>query len=393
MNCRSCGGSLEELWSLGKQYLSDFRDDDSRPERYALDVVRCPDCSLVQLSESVPRELLYHDRYGFKSGVNDTIKADLADVCQTAFQVAHTSIKRWLDIASNDGTLLSCLPKEGIYRVGIDPVKPLCEEARGHADLIVNDFFSAKHFSEEFDVITSVSVFYDLDDPNEFVEEVASILAKKGVWIIQQNYLAETLRRNAIDNFCHEHLTYFSLASLEPLLERHGLEVIDAQVVDINGGCIRTSVAHKGAYLVHPSVASLRETEDAQGIDKHEVVMEFGKQAKRQLATIGNVTRALAEVSEVGIYGASTRGATIWQGAAIDQNSVRYAVERNPAKVGKRFSAIGVPIISEEEARERRPDYLLVGPWFFRDSFIRRESDYLEKGGRFIIPLPRVEIV
>jgi NDP-4-keto-2,6-dideoxyhexose 3-C-methyltransferase len=234
--CRTCAGALTTFLDLGEQYLSDFRADDSKPPKYPLEASFCENCKLVQLNHNTPQPEMYHDNYGFKSGVSDSIKTDLDSVVTEAYQWVNDP-KTWLDIASNDGTLLSYVPKD-VYRVGVDPVKFLCEQAKPHASLIINDYFTRKLLAPldtpdmwstwlTFDVITSISCFYDMPDPNQFVEDVKLSLNPNGVWIIQQNYLLHTLLYKAVDNFCHEHLEYYTLHSLEYLLDKHDLEVVD----------------------------------------------------------------------------------------------------------------------------------------------------------------------
>jgi SAM-dependent methyltransferase len=335
---------------------------------------------------------MYHERYGFKSGVNGTIRADLKSVVEDALGW-FPDPRGWLDIASNDGTLLSNVP-ERVHRTGIDPVAKYCVEAEQYADRIVNDFFDQKHFRPgEFDVVTSVSMFYDLDDPNEFVNGVQRVLAEDGVWVIQQNYLLATLELGAVDNVCHEHLTYFSLLALEHLLDRHGLEVVDVSTSPVNGGSFRTVVARRGAYAVRSSVAAQRDRELDAAVDTIHPYRVFERRVRRNLADLKALIDGLnAQGKRVYIYGASTRGGTIWQAAGLTVDDLPKAVERNPEKVGKRIASIGVPIISEEQAREEHPEYMLVSPWFFRDEFVEREADYLASGGRFIWPLPRLEV-
>lgn len=400
--CRSCqSDKLKEILDLGEHYVSDFRKDLSKPNKYPLVAVICEDCMLVQLRHTIPSEEMYHENYGFKSGISDSIKDDLKEAVELMVKYEP---KRWLDIASNDGTLLSFVPKT-IERVGIDPIKKYCEEAKAHADRIVNAFFSTIPFSEygdngeavyeKFDMITSISCFYDMDDPNRFVSDVGKVLDRQGVWLIQQNYLLPTLQLGALDNFCFEHIEYYTLLSLEPLLERHGLEVVDVSTSTVNGGSIRTVVAHKGTRLVSASVQKQRNIEEEEeGLDKVATYEQFANKAHSNIRELKTLIRELRNSGQkIAILAASTRGATIWQAAGLTDEDVDYAVERNPEKVGRYFSALGIPIISEATFRARRPDYALIGPWFFAPEIINREADYLDKGGRLIVPLPEVEVI
>lgn len=391
--CRACQSKdLINVLDLGEQYLSDFRVDKIKPPKYPLDVVLCKDCKLVQLRHTTPSKEMYHERYGFKSGVNNTIKADLKDIVDHALKYKPNPLA-WLDIASNDGTLLSYVPKN-VFRAGADPIKKLCVEAEQHANRIVNGFFRSCDFKEKFDVVTSISCFYDMDDPSTFVKEVCDVLADDGVWIVQQNYLLTTIQLNAVDNICHEHLEYYSLMAMENLLDKFGLEVNEVSTSMINGGSFRTVISRKDTFSVDKSVEKQRYQEELARLDDPETYRYFGQVVQEQLQELARLIHDIRKYgSEVYIYGASTRGGTIWQGAGLDVNDLPYAVERNPDKVGRFIASIGVPIISEETARKLHPEYMLVSPWFFRDEFIEREQDYLQSGGKFIFPLPTVEIV
>lgn len=402
--CRSCASpKLIEFLDLGEHYLSDFRKDTSRPPKCPLVAMICQECMLVQLGHTANSGDMYHENYGFKSGISQSIKDDLKDVVSTALEYKD-DIHTWLDIASNDGTLLSFVPNS-IERTGIDPIAKYCKEAEAHADRIINDFFNVEAFSlyapgdghktyDQFDVITSISCFYDMDDPNVFVDGVKRVLSKWGIWIIQQNYLLPTLQLNAVDNFCAEHLEYYTLLSLEPLLERHGLEVIDLSTSMVNGGSLRTVVAKIGAYEISDAVEQQRQIEKHFELDKMTPYVKF---AEEVMENIKDLKEMVYQINQAGDYvyylAASTRGSTIWQTAGFTPADVPLAVERNPEKVGRYFSAMNIPIISEEEARANKPNYMIVGPWFFADEIIDREIEYIEAGGNLIIPLPELKIV
>jgi NDP-4-keto-2,6-dideoxyhexose 3-C-methyltransferase len=197
-----------------------------------------------------------------------------------------------------------------------------------------------------------------------------------------------------VDNFCAEHLTYFTLLSLETLLNRHGLEVIDLSTSMVNGGSLRTVVALKGAYEQSESVKKQRALELQHGLDELATYQTFSETAQSNLTELKElVAQIKAEDKKVAILAASTRGATIWQACDFGPDQISYAVERNPEKVGKYFNAIHVPIISEEDARVDNPDYMIIGPWFFAKEIIEREADYISGGGKLIVPLPKIQII
>ena len=396
--CRSCGGvNIVDVLSLGDHYLADFLDhkDQPRGHKWPLDLRICIDCTLLQLGESTPRSLLYHDRYGFRSGTNEAVRADLEDVVQYALKI-NPEPRSWLDIACNDGTLLSFVPNT-VRKTGIDPVDKIAREARttGRAHRLVYDYFASRYFMPlEFDVITSVSMFYDLDDPNEFVHEVEKVMSPLGVWIIQQNYAGDMISKNAVDNVCHEHVTYFALLPLMILLERHGLEINDVTFSSVNGGCIRTMVSRAGQRPVSASVAEIYQHEAQRGLHRPEIWKAWGRAVRQELGlTRSFLERARERGEKVYLYGASTRGGTFLQMIDAGPDLLPYAVERSPAKVGKIMASTGIPIISEEAMRHDQPDALLISPWFFREVFIEREIEYLNRGGRLVFPLPHFEII
>lgn len=391
--CRSCDSYVHgPVVDLGYQYLNDFRIDASKSERHRLAMMLCDGCGLLQLSHTVPRELLYTPSYGFRSGVNENNRSDLQSIVSHALKL-HPFAKTWLDIASNDGTLLSFVPKE-VHRVGIDPVEKFSGEAEQHANVIIPKFFDPQLVGGLYDVITSISMFYDIEDLNGFVSGVKSVLDRDGIWVIQQNYACDMLTQDSVDNICHEHLTYFTLATLEDLLTRHDLEVIDVGFSTVNGGCIRTTVGHMGEHSISPSVSRSRMRERQMDAFLPDTWIGWDDQVHFKLTTLRRLVRTMAEESvRIGAYGASTRGAVLMQAAGLSVSEVPYAIERQPEKVGKVWTPLGIPIISEDEMRVwAGPSALLCLPYWNRDAFILRESEFLGNGGRMVFPLPELEI-
>jgi len=394
-NCRSCGSSkLQDILSLGNLGLSDFVNmNDIQSERHPLDLILCKECSLLQLKETTPPSDLYTNRYGYRSGISNTIKVDLKSIveqaCKRVDLQEHDIV---VDIGANDGTLLSNY--QGVHRVAFEPVKKFAEEMlkEKRAELVINDYFGATKYNELFQdrakVITAISMFYDLDDPNAFVQDLANVLDQDGLLIIQQNYLVGMLKQHAFDNIVHEHLEYYSLTSLEKLLHRHGLEVIDVEINDINGGSFRTYVKHMS------NLKKMRYMERKMKLDTQWTYMLFAlevQRIKRKLLTF--IKKVVADGKTVYTLGASTRGNTLLQYCELDHTLITAAMERNPEKCGKKIGSLGIPIVSEEEARKKKPDYFLVLPWFFKSEVIIREAEYLKAGGHLIIPLPKFEVI
>jgi hypothetical protein len=408
--CRACGSRhLSSILSLGTHCVSTFVDGQvpTAPLRAPLELVVCDPgaggCGLLQLRHTVAVDLLYRN-YWYRSMVNSTMVRALEDVCRAAESVVPLRAQDLvLDIGCNDGTLLRAYTTPGLRRVGFEPARNLLGDAGVGTTRIIGDFFTFGAFARSFPgqqarVITSIAMFYDLEEPNAFVGDVARCLDRDGVWIIQMSYLPSMLAQNAFDNICHEHLEYYSLRAVQPLLERHGLRVVDAALNDVNGGSIRLFVRHRAGPGPSPDaarrVAALEEAEDALGLETRAPYEAF---ASRVLAIrdrlVAFIAGETARGKTVYAYGASTKGNTLLQFCGLDHTLVRAAADRNPDKWGKRTVGTLIPIVSEAEARAERPDYFLILPWHFLEEFMHREHAFLARGGRFIVPLPEFRVL
>ena len=399
--CRSCNSkNLISVLSLGNQYLSDFVKINRKPKSFPLNMVLCKECFLVQLDYSAPTKYLYTERYGYKSGINQTMQEELKEIAEKSLKKAKRNSEKLVavDIGANDGTLLKNYPKS-IYRIGVEPITKFAKEARKYSDKVINDFFTYESFhkslkNKKADIVTIISCFYDMEYPNKFVSDVKKIMKEDGICVIQQNYLVGMLKQNAFDNIVHEHLEYYSLLSLNNLLSRHGLEVFDVELRELNGGSFRTYIAYKGKRKITKAVDKLNKYENKLGLNKKNVYLDFAKRIKHNKKKIFEFVKKQNQKGKtVYLYGASTRGNTLLQYFGLDNNLIKKAVERNPEKWGKIIASVGIPIISEEEARKDKPDYMLVLPWFFKKEFLKREKKYLDNGGRFIFPLPKFEVI
>ena len=409
--CRICGGkTLRPVIDLGSQYIASiFAGDgvmDELQQRYPLDVVRCADpggCGLVQLRHSVSPRVLY-SHYGYLSGINEAMRANLRDIVSKVEQ--RSTLKPGdivVDIGCNDGTLLMFYETGGIDRLGFDPAENVVFSAREKGLDVVCDFFSPHAFrgsrpGKKAKVVTSIAMFYDLEDPRAFVRDVASILADDGIWVIELSYLPFMLAKNSYDTICHEHLEYYSLHQITWMLQREGLAVHGIEFNDINGGSFRLFMRKEEAGTVPPEVQEMirgvEEREEALGLATDTPYDRF----REKVMTVSiNLRELVREISSNGrkvyIYGASTKGNTILQYCGIDRNLLPKAADRNPDKWGRRTLGTDIPIISEELARKDSPDFFLVLPWHFIDVFVRREHAFLENGGKFILPLPEVQVI
>ncbi|MGA2018997.1 MAG: class I SAM-dependent methyltransferase [Candidatus Sulfotelmatobacter sp.] len=412
-SCRVCGSSLDAILSLGDQYVSTFLAPEQPDGAKApLDLVLCQQCRLLQLRHTVSGEVMYQE-YWYRSGTNQTMRDALADISTAATKMVQLKAgDSVLDIGCNDGTLLGSYTVPGLYKIGFDPAKNLAVFSRQKADKVLVGFFDADRFLADADlrdrrpkVVTSIAMFYDLEDPQKFVADIRRIMHPEGVWIVQMSYLPLMLTQNDFGNICHEHLEYYSLQSLEYLLHLQGFSIVDAQLNDVNGGSIRVFIRNRAAGLnafgdeayrkqAAERVASLRENEAKLGLDEPTPYLEFAERVqgiKRQVCDF--IKDQVGRKKKVFVYGASTKGNTMLQYFGLDHSVIDAAAERNPDKWGMVTVGTRIPIISEADARAAKPDYFLVLPWHFIEEFKARERDYLSSTGKFIVPLPKFVLI
>jgi hypothetical protein len=411
--CRICGSSnLVPVLSLGDQYIAGAFAEPGGEQpvarRIPLELVRCDmtrnedGCGLVQLRHTVPGAILYRS-YWYRSGINQTMTRNLHDIAEQAEAMVDLQPGDLvIDIGCNDGTLLDGYRAANLKCLGFDP-SDVGRYAVEKGYEVVHDFYSyeqlrRRHADRRARIITSIAMFYDLEYPRAFVDEVAQALADDGVWVMELHYLPAMLDMNQFDAIVHEHLEYYSLAVLERLLAEAGLGVVRAETNDINGGSVRLFIRRAARFAPAGDDAEalqrLRMREFEMALDAAEPYERFATAAQQVREDLAAVCRRLvADGKTIHVYGASTKGNTILQYAGIDSSIVPFAADRNPDKHGSETIGTRIPIISEEHSRELRPDYYLVLPWHFMDEFLVRESEFIERGGQFIVPMPEVRIV
>ncbi len=412
-NCRICGcTNLAPVLSLGDQRIAGaFADPGgAQPVERAipLELVRCDmtsdqeACGLIQTKHTVPGSILYSS-YWYRSGVNRTMTDNLHGIAKGVEAILPLeSGDLVVDIGCNDGTLLDGYEAKGLRHLGFDP-SDVARYAIAKGYDVVNDFFSAEALKrrrpdQKAKAITSIAMFYDLEYPRTFVAGVAEALAEGGVWVIELHYLPMMLEANAFDAIVHEHLEYYSLAVIERLVGEEGLEVISAELNDMNGGSIRLFIGHAGQHertqAQQEALTALRVKEFELALDSPEPYEEFRLGSERVRDELLELCKKLhGEGKKIHVYGASTKGNTILQYAGIDSSLVEAAADRNPDKWGSETIATKIPIISEEDSRGMKPDYYLALPWHFLEEFLEREQEFLGRGGQFIVPLPEVRLL
>jgi hypothetical protein len=405
--CRICSNrNLASILSLGDQYLTGVfpRRRDDNISSGPLELVRCdgPDaCGLVQLRHTYDHSEMYGLNYGYRSSLNKSMVHHLANTVRAVCSiVALGDSDLVLDIGSNDGTLLSNYPAHGLTLVGIDPTAGKFSQFYRSDIHIVSEFFSAdvlrRYFGERrAKIITSIAMFYDLEEPLVFAKEIADILADDGVWCFEQSYLPLMLRANAYDTVCHEHLEYYAMLQIQRIVDQVGLKIVDMSLNDVNGGSICITAALKtAAFPTSKRVASLITQEKQMGILSSGIYAQFASRVAEHKDTLLRMIRELhASGKKVLGYGASTKGNVLLQYCGLSPAEIPCIAEVNSDKFGCVTPGTWIPIVSEAEARALQPDYFLVLPWHFRENLISREREFLRRGGKLIFPLPTIEVV
>ncbi len=407
--CRACGSDkFLPIISLGEHYISNFIESEEEQEKIKkvpLELILCENCKLLQLKHNAPSEAMWNEQYWYKSAINRMIRDDLKNIVEKSQRLIELKKEDIvIDIGCNDGTLFDFYRNEATL-VGFEPSKNVAKEAEEKGFEIINNFFNAEDFKKEFGdkkakVITAISMFYDLEDPNKFLRDIASILDKEGLFIIQQNYLVSMLKQNAVDNICHEHREYYSLHSLKNLLDKHGLEIFDLILNDINGGSIRTYIRFKESEKpLPPEGAEERISE----VEKEEIEMELhtSKPYQEFALRIDNTKKQLLEFFKrekvagkiICGCGASTRGNTTLQYFGLGPDLITCIFDRNPDKWGKKTIGSLIPVESPDRIDEFKLEYQLVLIWHIFKGIGDDEKEFVKKGGKFILPFPTIKII
>ena len=400
--CRACSEPrLQETLNLGSQALSGVFPIFDQPDPISGPLVLglCMNCGLVQLLHSFPSELMYGENYGYRSGLNGSMVKHLQRKALRLFNENNlTRDSVVLDIGSNDGTLLNALIGTGAQLYGMDPTSKKFAEFYASEVHRVEDFFSSTAFlsvSKQADLIFSIAMFYDLDDPVGFVEQISTSLKPNGVWHFEMSYLPSMLDSNSFDTICHEHVEYYSMKSLDFILTRAGMRIIDVELNDINGGSLAVTACKSSSAREPKKVVDwLRSSENRRFGNFLEELQLFVKRVEIQRVNIQTLLKTIKE-SGFSIWGvgASTKGNVLLQYCGLDNNIIDAIADVNEFKFGRVTPGTHIPIKSEEEMYIANPGYALVLPWHFKNTIVGRSEKYLDSGGRLIFPLPMLSIV
>ena len=393
-HCLLCKNKkLKKVFSLGSLFVSNFvkKNQIKKGIKSPLTLMYCNNCTLLQLSHIAPQEIMYKRFYWYRSGVTKIMQKALKDIYISSLK--HVKLKKndvILDIGANDGTLLKYYGKN-LKTIGCEPANNLVRKLKKNCDYVLNDFWSYKKFEDLIakkklnkpKVITAIGMFYDLEDPNKFIRDSVLALDDNGIFIAQLMCLKSMIEKNDIGNICHEHIEFYSIESLKYLFETNGLEIFKIEENDINGGSYRIFCRK----FMKGSITLPRENVLSS-------VQNFVKRVKKnKFKTMKFINKEVKKKKKIFLYGASTKGNTLLQYYKLNNKIIPFAAERSPEKWKKYTVGTGIKIISEKKARELKPDYFLVTPWGFIKEFVKRESKWLKKGGKFILPFPLFKLI
>lgn len=401
--CRICGNTrLEPTLDLGEQVLTGVfpREPGQIITRGPLRLVKCHGgdevCGLLQLAHSYDLSEMYGDNYGYRSGLNPSMVAHLGrKVARIKSLLTLAAGDTVVDIGSNDGTTLAAYGVEGLRLVGVDPTGAKFREYYPAGAKLIADFFSADAVEARLGavrakVVTSFSMFYDLEAPLAFMEQVHRILDDGGLWVFEQSYMPSMLATNSYDTVCHEHLEFYALKQIQWMAARVGFRIVDVEFNDVNGGSFSVAVEKAADSTPIAAVQAILDREVADGLDTlapHHAFAERVAASRTRLLEF--LATARAEGKSVAALGASTKGNVLLQYCGLDAGSIDAVGEVNPDKFGAFTPGSLIPIVNEAELLARRPNYLIVLPWHFR-SFFEQAAAF--KGHCLVFPLPTLDV-
>ena len=403
--CKNCFyNKYDKLFSLGSlNYSGKFPKKKSiNVPQNQINLVKCKKCHLVQLDRKFNPKYLYNLDYGYRSGINTTMKNHLSNISTKLSKLTNLNQNdHVLDIASNDGTLLNSYKKKNIVKVGIDPILNKFIRFYNNIDYKINSFFNikaikSKGIKNKFKIITACAVFYDVDKPNIFLKDISNLLDQKnGIFYLEFQDLYSIIKYNLFDTICHEHLEYYSLSVILTMLKKNNLKLIKVSRNNINGGSLGLYISHiKSGYKL--TKKNLEKNLNLEKKIKIKELITYKRFFLKILRIKRRVKKLISHILKnkkiIHGYGASTKGNILLQFFNITNEEIKYIADRNPEKVNLFTPGTKIKIISEQNSRKMQPDYYLVLPWHFKNEILIREKKIRKKGAKFIFPLPRFEI-
>jgi hypothetical protein len=403
--CRISGDTnLISVLNIGEQFLTGVFPSSKETiiTKGPLELVWSAKSQLLQLNYSFDLNEMYGKNYGYRSGLNKSMVKHLTDkINGLERKVGLKSGDFVIDIGSNDATSLKSYGTYGIKKLGVDPTGEKFRDFYTDGIDLIPDFFPSPEVvsilrGSKVKIVTSIAMFYDLEDPIFFAQSIADVLDKNGIWHFEQSYMPSMLRLNSYDTICHEHIEFYTLSNIKYILDRAGLKIIDVQMNGINGGSFAVTAALRDTSLKANDVLInwLLEQELKMGFDTPKPFRDFEDRVYKHRESMKTLIDSLNSDNKTILgYGASTKGNVLLQFCNLVDTDIKAIADVNPDKYGCFTPGSNIPIISEKDAKKMAPDYYLVLPWHFKDGIIHREQEFLNNGGKLIIPFPEIEII
>lgn len=378
------------------------KDENEKVPTGPLDLIKCNNCDLVQLGHSFDLSQLYGQHYGYRSGLNGSMVRHLNSKVQEILKkIDLVKGDLVIDIGSNDSTTLRAYPDRSLDLIGIDPSAAKFRSYYPSDVRLLVDFFSAKRIQEavgtkKAKIITSIAMFYDLEDPVGFMKEIAQVLSETGIWVFEQSYLRSMIDSNSYDTICHEHFEYYGLKQIQLMAEKPGLKILDVEFNEVNGGSFSVTAAHKSNTLPQNTrlIQTTIEEEEKTGLFTPQTFLDMMKRVEFYKQSIKEFfAQADSDKKNVLGYGASTKGNVLLQYCGITSAELPCIAEVSEDKFGAFTPGTTIPIVSESTARKMNPDYFFVLPWHFRAGILQREKAFRDAGNHFVFPLPEFSVV
>ena len=366
-------------------------------KKYPLNLYRCEKCHLVQFKKAIKKKEMFGKTYEYKTSLSDLMINHLYKktklIRQKKILKKNSKI---LDIGSNDGTFLNFFSKDKFELYGIDPSARKFKENYSQKINIIFDYFSKKNLdkkinSSNFNLITSFAMFYDVDDPNKFCNDIEKLLDKNGIWILELSYLPLMLKNLTYDQICHEHIGYYTLSVFKKIITKNKLKIIDISFNEINGGSIEIICAKKNSKLKSNNKKINKVLKDEKKITKKSYI-NFNDRTEKSRELLQMFLNLNSNKKIFG-YGASTKGNIVLNYSRVRNTQIKAICDGSKKKIGKYTPGTNIKIISKERMRKLQPDYLFVLIWSFRREIINQEYNYLKHGGKLVFLLPRFHIV
>ena len=405
-SCRVCKSFLLfrsiELGSLVSCGIFQKLSDAQSPSGL-LNLAICEECLLVQTDRNFNLDELFKIEYGYESSLNSTMSSHLKNIIEEFKSCNYrTRSQNYLDIGSNDGTLINYVVNEQLFdkHYAVDPTISKFRKQYSKEVYLFPDFFSFKMAQEldtlggNFDLVTSIAMFYDLPDPNDFVQGITHLLAPNGIWILELSYLYSMINALAFDTICHEHLQYYSVKSLKYLIELHKLKIVKIEKNDSNGGSMRLHISHVSANYEQLDLTYFLDMEDSNAQEVNLRLHQMMKEVDKNIILVREfIESALSKNNVLHGLGASTKGNTFLQYAGLGKRELPFIAEVNQKKYGKVTPGTRIPIISENDSESMEPNFYLVLPWHFRENIISKKKDFMLGGGKLIFVFPKFEVI